>query len=177
MFQNPNYKRHDIIGWNYRLPEFNAAVAVAQLENLEKMVETRIKNAELFIDVMSGCDYLIPQKCPIGYTNSYYTLGVVYEGQEKIGVSWFDFRQEYKRNGGDGFYGAWSVPYLEPVMVERQYAKRSPIYENVRYERGLCPIAELIQPKLMQFKTNYRDLELAKTKAKCLIETINHFKK
>ncbi len=173
VFQNPNYKRHDVLGWNYRLPEFNAAIALAQLERIEELVDLRIKSAQLFMDVMSRTDYLVPQRTPAGYTNSYYTLGVVYEGQEKIGVSWEDFRKTYMSEGGDGIYGAWSVPYLEPMIAERQFAKRYPeIYKNVSYQPGLCPVAERVQARIMQFKTNYRDLSLAKTKAQALERTI-----
>jgi hypothetical protein len=36
-------------------------------------------------------------------------------------------------------------------------------------------VAERIQPLLMQFKTNYRDLELAKEKARALERTIRRF--
>jgi len=176
VFQNPHYKRHDVLGWNYRMPEFNAAVALAQLERIEELVDLRIRSAQLFIEVMKECDYLIPQKVPAGYTNSYYTLGVVYEGQKSIGVSWKEFRKEYISQGGDGVYGAWSVPYLEPVMVERKYVKRCPwVYENIKYEKGLCPKAEIVQAKIMQFKTNYRDLSLAKIKAQALERTIAKF--
>lgn len=178
VFQNPHYKRHDEIGWNYRMPEFNAAVALAQLERIDELVALRIKSAELFMDVMSGCDYLIPQYVPKGYTHSYYTLGVLYEGLQKLGVSWEDFRKEYINQGGDGIYGAWSVAYLEPVIALRKYVKRCPwVYENVRYEKGLCPIAEKIQPKIMQFKTNYRDLKLARVKAKALEKTIKKLRR
>jgi perosamine synthetase len=176
VFQNPHYKRHDVLGWNYRLSEFNAAVALAQLERVEELVDLRIKSAALFIEVMDTCDYLIPQKVPPGYTHSYYTLGVRYEGQEAIGVSWEDFRKAYIQNGGDGFYGAWSVPYLEPMVAERQFVHRCPwVYEKVSYSPGLCPVAEQIQPKVMQIKTNYRDLDLAKQKADALRKTIAHF--
>lgn len=176
VFQNPHYKRHDVLGWNYRLSEFNSAVALAQLERVETLVDLRIKNAGIFMDVMSDCDYLIPQKTPPGYTNSYYTLGVIYEGNEKIGVSWEDFRKAYVEEGGNGIYGAWSVPYLEPMVAERRFVKRCPwVYENVHYEKGLCPVAESIQPRIMQFKTNYRDVELAKTKAEALRRTIKRF--
>ena len=178
VFQNPNYKRHDVLGWNYRLPEFNAAIALAQLERIEELVSLRVKSAKLFTDVMKECDYLIPQFEPDGYTNTYYTLGVVYEGAERIGVSWEDFRKTYMKNGGDGIYGAWSVPYLEPMIAQRQFAKRSPwVYENVKYEKGLCPVAEAVQPKIMQFKTNYRDVKLAEVKADILLKTIKGFKK
>jgi len=177
VFQNPDYKRHDEIGWNYRLNEFSAAVALAQLERLDELVDMRIKSARLFIEVMKECDYLIPQRTPEGVENSYYTLGVVYEGTRSIGVSWEEFRRTYIANGGDGIYGAWSVPYLEPVMEQRKYVKRCPwVYENVRYEKGLCPVAEAVQHKLMQFKTNYRELKLAEIKADILLKTIKGFK-
>jgi len=177
IFQNPHYKRHDVLGWNYRLSEFNAAVALAQLERIEELVRLRVKSAEIFIDVMSECDYLVPQRVPEGYTNSYYTLAVLYKGQETIGASWEDFRKAYIQMGGDGIYGAWSVPYLEPMVAQRQFVKRCPwVYQNVYYVQGMCPVAERVQPLLMQFKTNYRDLELAKNKAISLRKTIERFK-
>jgi hypothetical protein len=85
---------------------------------------------------------------------------------EHCGVSWQEFRGEYVKAGGDGIYGAWSVPYLEPVICERSYVSHNPdIYESIVYKEGLCPIAEKIQPELMQFKTNYRSMKLAKKKA------------
>ncbi|HPN30903.1 MAG TPA: DegT/DnrJ/EryC1/StrS family aminotransferase [bacterium] len=175
-FQNPQYKRHDTIGWNYRLPEFNAAVALAQLERIEELVDLRVKSAKLFIDVMKSCDYLIPQYTAQDRTNSYYTLGVVYNGDASIEVSWEDFRKSYIEAGGDGVYGAWSVPYLEPVIADRKFISRYPeIYKNIKYEKGLCPVAESIQPKIMQFKTNYRDLNLAELKADILYKTIKKF--
>ncbi len=178
VFQNPHYKRHDVLGWNYRLPEFNAAIALAQLERIEELVELRIKSAQYFIDVMKTCDYLIPQFVPEGYSNTYYTLGAVYEGDKSIGISWEDFRKAYIKNGGDGIYGAWSVAYLEPMIATRQFANRCPwVYENVKYEEGLCPVAEAVQPKIMQFKTNYRDAKLAEIKANVLLRTIKHFSK
>jgi perosamine synthetase len=176
VFQNPHYKRHDVLGWNYRLSEFNAAIALAQLERVEELVELRIKSANLFIEAMQICDYLVPQEVPDGYVNSYYTLGVVYEGQDRLGVSWEAFRQAYIEAGGDGIYGCWSVPYLEPMMVSRQFAKRCPcLYEKVSYPQGLCPVAERIQPKIMQFKTNYRDVALAEKKADILRKVIKKF--
>lgn len=176
MFQNPDYKRHDSLGWNYRMPEFTAAVGYAQLERVEELVELRQNSAKVFLDVIKECDYLIPQHTPEGYINSYYSLGVRYLGEEKIGVSWKDFRKEYVDMGGDGYYGAWSVPYLEPVIVNRVFAKRLPdVYKNIKYEDGLCPIAEKVQKQIMQIKTNYRDIELAKGKADILYRLIRKY--
>ncbi len=178
LFQHPDYKRHDCLGWNYRMTEFSAAIALAQLERIEELIDLRIKSAEFFIDVMNDTNFLIPQFIPSHCTNTYYTLGVLYNGKEEIGVSWQDFRKTYVEEGGDGIYGAWSVPYLEPFIVERKYIGRCPwVYKNIRYKKGLCPVAEEVQGKLMQFKTNYRDLELAKYKASVLKKTIKKLSK
>jgi len=177
VFQDPDYKRHDILGWNYRMNEFSAAVALAQLERVVELVDLRKKSAELFIDVMKSCDYLIPQYTPDYSVNSYYTLGVVYEGMDSIGISWQDFRRKYVELGGDGFYGAWSVPYLEPVITDRIFARRLPeLYKDAQYGHGLCPVAEKIQKKIMQFKTNYRDVKIADHKASILNDVIQFFK-
>jgi perosamine synthetase len=176
MFQNPAYKRHDSLGWNYRMPEFTAAVAYAQLERVDELVQLRKDSAKIFMDAIGDCDFLIPQKTPEGYENTYYSLGVRYLGEERLGVSWTAFRKEYVDMGGDGYYGAWSVPYLEPVIAERVYKKRLPeVYENVEYHEGMCPVAEQIQRQIMQIKTNYRDLELAKQKADILNRLIRKY--
>ena len=178
VFQHPDYKRHDELGWNYRLPEFNAAIVLAQLERADELVDMRIQSANFFLEAMRDTDYLIPQIIPNGYTHSYYTLGVRYKGKESIGVSWQDFRKAYLDEGGDGIYGAWSVPYLEPLITERNYVNRCPLlYEPLQYGVGLCPVAEKTQNEIMQFKTNYRDLKLAEIKAEILNKVIRKFEK
>jgi perosamine synthetase len=177
VYQDPDYKRHDSVGWNYRLSEISAAIAIAQLEKLEENVELRQKVSEMFLSEISSTNYLIPQKVPDDRTNSYFTFGVKFEGLDSIGVTWQEFRNKYVDFGGDGIYGAWAVPYLEPVISEKTFAKRCPlVYNDIEYKKGLCPVAESIQPKLMQFKTNYRSLELAEIKAQALKKTIKHFK-
>jgi len=176
-FQDPYYKRHDTLGWNYRMNELTAAVALAQLERVDFLVERRQKVAGYYLEELEGCDWVIPQKVPAGFENSYWTFTVKFEGEAAFGVKWKDFYDLYKKNGGDGFYGGLSVAYEEPVMRDKPFLNRylpdNKVYKNAfNYEKGLCPVAEAIQPKMMQFKTNYRNLEIAKQKAKILKKTI-----
>jgi len=179
IFQDPDYKRHDTLGFNYRMPEICAAIATGQLENLDEIVEKRQKVAEYYQQAIGDCDWLIPQKVPEGYVHSYWAYTVKYEDQNTIGVSWKEFYHTFKEMGGDGFYAAWSIPYLEPVIADGNLqAKGSPYAgPQFNYQQGLCPAAEAIQPKLMQFKTSYRDLKLAETKAHALRKTIQMFEK
>jgi len=175
-FQKPDYKRHDSIGWNYRLSEFSAAIALAQLERIDDLIDMRIKTSELFLNAIRDCDYLIPQKTPDGYTHSYWTFAVLYEGLEQKGISWEDFRKQYVSRGGDGIYAAWSVPYLEPVISDKNFINMNrAVYNDISYRNGLCPVAEEMQPKLMQFKNNYRDLSLAKKQADILREVVEYY--
>ena len=174
--QDPAYKRHDKFGINYRLSEFSAAIALGQFENIEEKVERRKKVASLFLDEIAKCNFLVPQHVPEDCEHSYYTLGVKYEGC-RLGYTWQQFRDKYIELGGDNFYAAWSIPYMEPVVVNREFENRCPeVYSDVKYEMGSCPVAEDVQPKLMQFKTNYRDLDIAKEKAEVLGKTIEYFK-
>jgi perosamine synthetase len=161
VFQDPDYKRHDMIGWNYRMPEFNAAIALAQLERLDQLVEMRQRVAKLFIDVIDDCHFMDDQLRMQSSRHSYYTLGALFFHRH---VSWGEFRRKYIELGGDGIYAAWSVPYLEPAFRKCSYL----------VERH-CPVAEKLQPRLMQFKTNYRSMAIAEEKAEALRRTIKFY--
>lgn len=167
--QHPRFKRHIILGFNYRLPEICAAMALAQLEKLDMLVGLRQKIAKLYDETLEGCEWLTPQKTPEGYINSYWTY-VMKLNTDK--VSWEDFRKAFIELGGERYYGAWSVNYLEPIFEGMEFPDH-----NIRYERGLCPVAEDLQPRLIQLKTNFGDLEYAKSQALVLERTIERFNK
>jgi perosamine synthetase len=164
--QDPDYERFDTLGLNYRMTEVSAAIGLAQFERIESMVSRRQAVAKIFDEAVGDCDWMVCQKVPEGYVHAHYTYTVKYYGEEKHGVSWKQFYNQYKEMGGDGFYGACKVPYLEPVFNDLEI-------NGVRYGKGLCSVAEEIQPRIMQFKTNYRNLEVAKEKAEILNRLIN----
>ena len=177
-FQSPNYKRHNTLGWNYRMNELTAAVVLAQVERIEKLVLRRRKVAEYYLEALDSCNWIIPQYTPKGYENSWWTFTVRYKGVEKYNFSWKDFWKLYKKNGGDGFYGGLSLTVDEPVMIERPFLKKylpnklcPGIKESFSYQKGNFPVAEELQPQMMQFKCNYRNLEEAKRNASILKKT------
>ncbi len=180
IIQDPQYERHTSIGWNYRVSELCAAVALAQVERLEELVERRIKVAQLYAEAIRGCDWLVPQTVPDEYIHSYWTYVTKLENEGEF--SWYDFRKKYMELGGDGVYAAWQLTYLEPAFREQRFYPKGcpiqcPLYEGQpqEYGAGLCPTAESIQPRLLQFKTNYMDISIAKRKADALARTIDYF--
>lgn len=172
VFQDPDYKRHDMIGWNYRLSEFNSAIALAQLENSDALIQLRIDSSKYFMDVMDKYKHIFTyQTSNYEAQNTFYTLATIYNG-DAFGISWKDFRKAFISNGGDPIFACWALQYNEPAIKERTFVKRNPCYETVDYSNVYCANAEKIQPKIMQFKTNYRDLELAKKQSIILDQTI-----
>ena len=180
-FQDPNYKRHDSLGWQYRMPEVCAALGMAQLARLDQYVMKRQQIWRLYADAVKGCSYILPQRTPPGYVNACWTFAARYEGEAAIGTSWYEFAEKFRELSDEGIYAAWSVVYFEPVIAEQQFYGRGcpnqcPMYEGkLEWKKGLCPTAEAVQPKLMQFKGNIGDIGEAQRQADALRRTIEHF--
>lgn len=179
--QDPKYERHVTLGFNYRLSELCAAVALAQVERLEQLVQRRVQVAKLYAQAVAGCQWLKPQTVPDGYKHSYWTYVLKLEN-EGMGFDWYQFRKKYMEFGGDGIYAAWQLTYLEPVFRNHIFYQKGcpvkcPHYSGQlqKYDYGLCPTAELIQPRLLQFKTNYFNIDIARSKADALAQTIQYF--
>jgi len=164
-FQDPAYERFDSLGLNYRMPEVVAAIGLAQFERVHDLVSRRRAVAAMFDEAIAGCRWMAPQSTPRGYVHTYYTYSLQYLGEQRHGLTWRQFWRRYKDMGGDGFYGACRPPYLEPVFRSLDI--------GAHYGPGLCPIAEEIQSRIMQFKTNYRDLARAKQQTDLLARLID----
>ncbi len=169
MIQEPGYERHASVGWNYRMPELCAAVALAQLERIDDFVEMRRSVAGLFAEAIKDCSWLTPQRVTADYQHAYWSYAL--RLGEDVPFSWQEFRDKYSELGGDGIYGAWQLTYLEPALR----GLRLHPDQSQQFSQGLCPVAEALQPRLLQFKTNYFDLDLAGRKADALQATISFF--
>ncbi len=173
--QNPDYDRHVCMGYNYRMSELCAAVALGQVERLEELVGRRVDAANLFLDAMHGCRWLVPQETPKECTHSYWALAVRLDHPD---ISWTDFRKKFMEFGGDGIYAAWKLTYLEPMFQTMNFSGKEDIIKTMyggmlqEFGKGLCPVAEKIQPQILAFKTNYWDWNRAEKQVEILKRTI-----
>lgn len=62
---------HDHIGYNYRMPNINAALGCAQLENLERYVENKRETAQIYADFFKNAPditfFTEPENCRSNY--------------------------------------------------------------------------------------------------------------
>ena len=147
--QDPSYNRHGSLGWNYRMPELCAAVAYAQTKRIESLVDIRIKTAKLFSDAVSEYkEFLTEQYVPEGYVNSYWTWVAKIKEKEM----WHPFKDLFIESGGDSFYSAWQLSYLEPFIKDINLLSR----ENFISESNLQTYKnnpQRSQPKHFLFAT------------------------
>lgn len=160
----PDFARHGSLGFNYRMSELCAAFAFAQLEKLERFVAQRRIVADAFNQVVREWPWLVPQSVPPDCQSAYWAYALWLNPQH--GVTWQQFFDKFVELGGEWFYGAWRLTYLEPYFQEAF---------GSRYGPGLCPQAEVLQPQLIQLKTNYGDSTKVTQQAEILAKTCRCF--
>lgn len=176
--QDPNYDRHVQMGYNYRMSELCAAVGLGQLEHIDELVERRIDVANLFLDAIGDCAWLIPQFTPEYSVNTYWAFAMRLVHSN---IKWTKFRKRFMELGGDGIYAAWKPSYLEPMFQTKDFSGKERIIEKFHpeprheWKEGLCPIAEKVQKQILAFKTNYWDWSRAEKQAEILKKTIASF--
>lgn len=67
---------HDEVAWNYRMPNLNAALGVAQLSRLPEFLETKREIARLYAEAFAGVDGLSFIEEPPGTTSNYWLCSV-----------------------------------------------------------------------------------------------------
>jgi perosamine synthetase len=68
---------HDEAGWNYRLPNLNAALGLAQLERLEKFVAAKRRLAQRYFDVFADMPGVRCVREPAGTESNYWLNAIL----------------------------------------------------------------------------------------------------
>ena len=173
VFQNPNYSRHDDVGLNYRMPEVAAAIGLAQLERIDYFINKRIESAREHRKVVEKCEWLKEQSIPDNYRHTQWTFVLKIQRDD---IDWLEFKKRFETFGGDGPFGCWKITYQEDMFTNRAFERLSPSqYKKIRYQTGICPVAEEIQPRLLQFSTNQGKERDIQEQVNALEKTIRSF--
>jgi UDP-4-amino-4,6-dideoxy-N-acetyl-beta-L-altrosamine transaminase len=120
------------LGFNYRLPDVQCALGLAQLKRLSGWVAARQKIAQFYDEALAGLAEVLPLKAHADRTNAHHLYVVrLMEGIDRDRV--------FTRLRADGI-GA-NVHYA-PVYLHSHYAK-------LGYKPGLCPAAEAASRQIL----------------------------
>lgn len=159
--KHPGFERHHSLGYNYRMSKWVAMRGLTILPDADRLLARRREAAEMYRHAIRGCEWLTPQHVPDGWTHDYWTYAVACDTPER--ALWL--LDAVERNGGERPYPAWRLAYDEPAF---HHLRPSP--QSTERWAGFCPVAESLQPRLVQFQTN--DLASAGRNARALRRAI-----
>ena len=162
LFQNPDWERFESIGYNFRMSELCAAVALAQAEQIDKYIDLRRSMGEAYRKVTENSELVSAQHQPKGYKYTYYTFSMLFKGSHH-GIKWKDFRKKHVENGGDGFFSAAKLLYQEPA------------FRNNKIGRCITPNSEFLQQNLMNLTTNQANKDEIDIQSEALMKTLKYF--
>jgi perosamine synthetase len=73
---------HDMVGYNYRMPNLNAALLVAQLENLDNFIHSKRKLADVYEEFFKATDYTFVKE-PIGCKSNYWLNSIILKNKQQ----------------------------------------------------------------------------------------------
>ena len=171
--QDPNTERFELIGYNYRMNEFSAAIVLAQMERLSYFLNLRRKSSFELLKIIEKSKILKAQKISKKTYSTFYTLSAKLIGSN---IKWKNFRKKFIEFGGDPIYAASKILQDEPSI---KYSKTGRCYKSCKPSclvncKG-TPIAKKLQRKIFNFTTNQKSLKDIKVQSIALKKTINYF--
>ena len=138
----------NILGFNVRMTEVEAAIALEQLKKLDRLNQYRIDHAEYLNQKLRGIPGLtLPMTRP-GATHVYYMHIMLYD-ETVTGISRSDLIGAIRAEGITIWGGYLKPLYLEPLyqnkiaIGDKGFPFVGPHYQGkVDYDQGICPVAE-----------------------------------
>ena len=153
----PNGRRfvHNELGWNYRMTNLQAAIGLAQLENIENHIQKKREIGEMYNDLLSKLHgFQLPLQKTTYANNIYWVFGLVAESEEL-------YNRALKQLESDGI---GTRPFFWCMH-------KQPIFQKMRiFDNSTYPIAEKLATNGFYLPSG---LGLTKAEIKSVIESIN----
>ena len=138
----------NLLGWNYRLTEIQAAIGIEQLKKFDFLVNERKRLAAYLTEGLKKFSFLSPPKIKPEIGHGFYLFPIKFDAVS-AGFSRKMFVKAMKAEGISIAEGYVKPIYLEPMYQQKVvYGRRGcpftcSYYEGkLNYERGICPNAE-----------------------------------
>jgi perosamine synthetase len=125
-FSDERHFWHEMVGFNYRMTNLQAAVGLAQTERLVQLVERRLENARRYSAALSGIRGLTLPPDPPGRRNVFWMYSILVE--EEFGCSRDELRGYLAARGIET--RTFFIPiHLQPIYRDRYQGQSYPIAE------------------------------------------------
>ena len=133
-FSSTEQMQYVMLGYNFRMSTMTAALGVAQMEKIDKLIHMRRENANYLTQRLSEIEEIETPKEPSGYFHVYQMYTIRVTGKEGIR----DELKEYLAK-----HGIFSKIYFELVHLSLFYRQK------FGYKDGELPITEKISNEVL----------------------------
>ena len=143
----------NMVGYNFRLGEIEAAIGISQLRKLKQIVDRRNEIGNLLIDGLKDLKGLSTPYIEKGNTHVFYILGLIID-TEALGVSRKSIKLALESEGIEGLIEGYANIHMLPIFQKKiAYGNKGFPWNSeickrvVSYSKGICPIAEELHDK------------------------------
>lgn len=146
---------NNMIGFNMRMTEIEAAITSEQLKKLDWLVKERRKNVRYIEENLSDIPFLTMPRVREGCTHSYYVHALKYD-ESQTGVTRERFTEAVQAElmpitlreseGVKVGLGYLKPLYAQPLFQQKKaYGNTSyPFTKEISYQEGICPVCEKV---------------------------------
>lgn len=130
----------NLIGYNYRMTEIEAAISAEQLKKLDYLTKRRVEAAQWLSDRWGDIPGITPASVRKDCRHVYYLLALQFE-EEVVRVPRDRFVEAVCAEGVPFSVGYVKPLYLQPIYQQRAFPSGRDT-GSVSYDPGICPTAE-----------------------------------
>lgn len=170
--QKPSFYRTSSIGFNYRMSEFTAAIALAQLENSNQILKIRKQCGFSFYKILQKRTRDIVVQDIILSNSTFFTVAFYIKKK----ISWEKFRNKFIEFGGEGFYSA-AKPANQEIAIKNNFIGKcfSSCKKKCVKSCFGTPNSKILQKKLILLQTNYQSKKVLDNQLTALEKTLDYF--
>lgn len=139
----------NLVGFNFRMTEMQAAIGIVQLEKVDALVDEREAIANRFTRELAKFSGIIPPVVRKDCRHVYYVWTARFD-EARVGIGRDVFAKALEAEGVPVSVGYVAPLYLLPLFQKRIAIGRDGFpftLTNRNYQKGLCPIAERMHEK------------------------------
>jgi dTDP-4-amino-4,6-dideoxygalactose transaminase len=139
----------NLIGYNFRMGEIEAAIGISQLSKLEKIIKEKQSIANQLTLGLSGLKGLSLPEIRLDFSNVYYVYPLIID-TNKLGISRGLLVKALRAEGVPGLSEGYQNLHLLPLFQQKKafgydgfpWSYSSDTAKVHTYSKGICPIAE-----------------------------------
>lgn len=149
--EGPRKYRAEMLGYNYRMIEFEAAMGRVGLKHLNRQIAGRQRLANYLNKHLKNIPWITPPHISPGNTHVFYAYMIKFSERE-FGMPRSLFAEALRAEGIPAYPGYVRPLYLSPLYQEKKHIAFSLHKGKLNYKQGICPVVEKVNEEIIGFE-------------------------